>query len=147
MFQASVPKYDEAWMLSDRLFPDRFALARQIRQVSDLGGNIPGRLAGGELRTFPTTDDTSFAEAKARVEKSHSGRCNSRTVRICFISDCPISTSTQPWHTTFCVIVVWSLASATSLGLSDRRRHVRASGRSGALDHPGVPPMVSLGAR
>jgi uncharacterized protein len=41
--------YDEAWMLSDRLFPDMFTLARQIRQVSDSGRNIPGRLAGGEL--------------------------------------------------------------------------------------------------
>jgi uncharacterized protein len=66
MFQASVPvctqilgslsaiidkaathcaekKYDEAWMLSDRLFPDMFTLARQIRQVTEFGRNIPGR--------------------------------------------------------------------------------------------------------
>ena len=70
MFQASVPactqilgsmsaivdkaaahcaekKYDEVWMLNDRLFPDMFTLARQFRQVSDFGRNIPGRLAAG----------------------------------------------------------------------------------------------------
>ena len=47
-----------------------FSLARQIRQCSDFGRNIPGRLAGGELPNFATVDDTSFAEAKARVEKS-----------------------------------------------------------------------------
>jgi uncharacterized protein len=93
MFQASVPvctqilgslsgvldkaaahcaekKYDEAWLLTDRLFPDMFSLARQIRQCSDFGRNIPGRLAGGELPNFAAADDTSFAEAKARVEKS-----------------------------------------------------------------------------
>jgi hypothetical protein len=63
-------KYDEAWMLTDRLFPDMFTLARQIRQCSDFGRNIPGRLAGRELPNFAATDDTSFADAKARVEKS-----------------------------------------------------------------------------
>jgi uncharacterized protein len=93
MFQASVPvctqilgsmsavidkaaahcaekKYDEGWMLSDRLFPDMFTLARQFRQVSDFGRNIPGRLAGATLPDFPATDATTFAEAKARIDKS-----------------------------------------------------------------------------
>jgi hypothetical protein len=93
MFQASVPvctqilgamsgiidkaaahcaekKYDEAWLLTDRLYPDMFPLARQFRQCSDFGRNIPGRLAGGELPSFAATDDTSFAALKARVEKS-----------------------------------------------------------------------------
>src|SRR5262249_28995608 len=45
-------KYDEAALLSDRLFPDMFTLARQFRQVSDFGRNIPGRLAGGALPDF-----------------------------------------------------------------------------------------------
>ena len=93
MFQASVPvctqilgamsgiidkaaahcaekKHDEAWLLTDRLYPDMFPLARQFRQCSDFGRNIPGRLAGGELPSFAATDDTSFAAVKARVEKS-----------------------------------------------------------------------------
>ncbi len=93
MFQASVPvcaqilgsmaavadkaaahcaekKYDEVWFLGDRLFPDMFSLARQFRQVSDFGRNIPGRLAGGALPDFPATDATTFADVKARLEKS-----------------------------------------------------------------------------
>ena len=63
-------KYDEAWMLNDRLFPDMFTLARQFRQVSDFGRNIPGRLAGGALPDFPATDATTFAEVKDRLQKS-----------------------------------------------------------------------------
>ena len=51
-------------------YPDMFSLARQIRQCSDFGRNIPGRLAGGPLLSFAATDDTSFAACKARVEKS-----------------------------------------------------------------------------
>jgi len=93
MFQASVPvctqilgamsgiidkaaahcaekKNDEAWLLTDRLYPDMFPLARQFRQCSDFGRNIPGRLAGGELPSFAATDDTSFSALKARFEKS-----------------------------------------------------------------------------
>ena len=62
-------KYDEAWMLNDRLSPDMFTLARQFRQVSDFGRNIPGRLAGAALPDFPATDATSFAEAKARIDE------------------------------------------------------------------------------
>jgi hypothetical protein len=63
-------KYDEAWMLSDRLFPDMFTLARQFRQVADFGRNIPGRLAGGAMPDFPATDGTTFAEVKDRLAKS-----------------------------------------------------------------------------
>lgn len=63
-------KIDEAALLTDRLYPDMFTLARQIRQATDFGRSTPGRLAGGALPEFPTVDDTSFAEAKARTEKS-----------------------------------------------------------------------------
>jgi hypothetical protein len=63
-------KIEEAALLNDRLFPDMFTLARQIRQATDFGRNTPGRLAGGPMPEFPATDDTSFAAAKARAEKS-----------------------------------------------------------------------------
>jgi uncharacterized protein len=63
-------KYDEAWVLSDRLAPDMFTLARQFRQVGDFGRNIPGRLAGAALPDFPATDAATFAEVKARIDKS-----------------------------------------------------------------------------
>ncbi len=63
-------KYDEAWMLSDRMFPDMFTLGRQIRQATDFGRNTPGRLAGVALPDFAATDDTTFAAAKERAQKS-----------------------------------------------------------------------------
>ncbi len=63
-------KIDEAWLLSDRLAPDMFTLARQIRQATDFGRNTPGRLAGVALPEFAAVDDTSFAAAKERAQKS-----------------------------------------------------------------------------
>ena len=63
-------KIDEAWLLADRLAPDLFTLARQIRQATDFGRNTPGRLAGVALPDFAAVDDTSFAAAKERAQKS-----------------------------------------------------------------------------
>lgn len=63
-------KIEEAALLSDRLYPDMFTLARQIRQATDFGRNTPGRLAGVMPEGFAATDDTSFAMAKERAEKS-----------------------------------------------------------------------------
>jgi len=39
-------KIEEAALLSDRLYPDMFCLAREIRQAADFGRMTPGRLAG-----------------------------------------------------------------------------------------------------
>ncbi len=63
-------KIEESALLTDRLFPDMFTLARQIRQATDFGRNGPGRLAGGPMPDFAATDDTSFADAKTRAEQS-----------------------------------------------------------------------------
>jgi hypothetical protein len=68
--QAAAKKFDEAVLLADRLYPDMFTLARQIRQATDFARNTPGRLADVTLPEFPATDDTSFAAAKERIEKS-----------------------------------------------------------------------------
>src|SRR6185295_1930262 len=61
-------KIDEQVLLQDRLFPDMFSLARQIRQSADFGMNTGGRLAGVTPPATPAVDDTSFAAAKTRVE-------------------------------------------------------------------------------
>jgi hypothetical protein len=63
-------KIEEAALLSDRLYPDMFCLARQIRQSADFGRNAPGRLAGVAGPEFAAVDDASFAQAKKRVEDS-----------------------------------------------------------------------------
>jgi hypothetical protein len=61
-------KIDESALLLDRLYPDMFCLARQIRQAADFGMNTGGRLAGVTPPALPAVDDTSFAAAKTRVE-------------------------------------------------------------------------------
>jgi hypothetical protein len=61
-------KIDEAALLQDRLYPDMFCLAREIRQAADFGMNTPGRLAGVTPPSLAAVDDTSFADAKKRVE-------------------------------------------------------------------------------
>jgi hypothetical protein len=63
-------KIDESALLLDRLYPDMFCLARQIRQAADFGRMTPGRLAGVAGPEFAAVDDTSFAAAKQRVEDS-----------------------------------------------------------------------------
>ncbi|MSP01066.1 MAG: DUF1993 domain-containing protein [Acetobacteraceae bacterium] len=61
-------KIEESALLGDRLYPDMFSLAREIRQAADFGCNTPGRLAGVAGPALPAVDDTSFAAAKTRVE-------------------------------------------------------------------------------
>ncbi len=61
-------KIEEAALLQDRLYPDMFCLAREIRQAADFGMNTPGRLAGVAPPSLPAVDDTSFAAARQRVE-------------------------------------------------------------------------------
>jgi hypothetical protein len=63
-------KIDESALLLDRLYPDMFCLARQIRGASDFGRNTPGRLAGVSGPEFAAVDDTSFAGARKRVDDS-----------------------------------------------------------------------------
>ena len=61
-------KIEESALLQDRLYPDMFCLARQIRQSADFAVNTGGRLAGVTPPAMPAVDDTSFAAAKSRVE-------------------------------------------------------------------------------
>jgi hypothetical protein len=61
-------KIEESALLQDRLYPDMFCLARQIRQSANFGMNTGGRLAGVSPPALPDVDDTSFAAAKGRVE-------------------------------------------------------------------------------
>src|SRR5471030_3364291 len=63
-------KIEESALLLDRLYPDMFCLARQIRQAADFGRTTPGRLAGVAGPDFAAVDDTSFAAAKKRCEDS-----------------------------------------------------------------------------
>ena len=61
-------KIEESVLLQDRLYPDMYCLARQIRQSADFAMNTGGRLAGVAPPALPPADDASFAAAKSRVE-------------------------------------------------------------------------------
>src|ERR1700722_16030170 len=63
-------KIEESALLTDRLYPDMFCLARQIRGAADFGRFTPGRLAGVAGPDFAAVDDPSFAAAKKRVADS-----------------------------------------------------------------------------
>src|SRR3954453_1512924 len=52
-------KIEESALLQDRLHPDMFCLARQIRQSGDFAVNTGGRLAGVTPPAMPAVDDTS----------------------------------------------------------------------------------------
>ena len=66
---AETRKIDPLVLTSARLFPDMFALARQVQIACDTAKGAVGRLAGLE---FPKHEDTetSFAELKARIAKT-----------------------------------------------------------------------------
>jgi uncharacterized protein len=63
-------KIEESALLTDRLFPDMYCLARQFRQATDFGRQTVGRLAGVAGPDFAAVDDTSFAMARKRVVDS-----------------------------------------------------------------------------
>ena len=63
-------KIEESALLQDRLYPDMFSLARQIRQSAHFAMLTGGRLAGVAPPALPDADDTSFAAAKSRVESA-----------------------------------------------------------------------------
>jgi hypothetical protein len=62
-------KIDPSALLSARLYPDMFALTRQVQVVSDGAKGAGARLAGVEAPKFEDTE-ASFAELKTRLEKT-----------------------------------------------------------------------------
>lgn len=62
-------KFDPAVLISARLYPDMFALVRQVQIATDTARSGAARLAGTE---FPAYEDkeTSFPELIARVRNS-----------------------------------------------------------------------------
>jgi uncharacterized protein len=64
---AQARKIDEAVLLDSRLYPDMFALVRQVQIATDTARSGAARLAGVE---FPAYEDkeTTFAELKQRIQ-------------------------------------------------------------------------------
>ena len=62
-------KIDPAVLLSARLYPDMFALTRQVQIATDHAKGAPARLAGVAVPSFEDNDKT-FPELKARIGKT-----------------------------------------------------------------------------
>jgi hypothetical protein len=66
---ATARKIEPAVLLNTRLFPDMFALTRQVQLACDFAKNTTARLAGVEIPKFPD-EEASFAELQARIAKT-----------------------------------------------------------------------------
>lgn len=66
---ATAKKIDPSVLLNSRLFPDMFALTRQVQLTSDFAKGPVARLAGQEPPKWEDKE-TSFAELRARIDKT-----------------------------------------------------------------------------
>lgn len=62
-------KVDPAVMLAMRLYPDMFALTRQVQIAADAAKGAGARLTGTPVPSFPDEEKT-FAELQARIAKT-----------------------------------------------------------------------------
>ncbi len=62
-------KIDPAVLLGARLYPDMFALTRQVLIVCDFAKGTSARLAGIDVPSWPD-NEVSFADVKARIAKT-----------------------------------------------------------------------------
>jgi hypothetical protein len=62
-------KIDPAVLLGSRLFPDMFALARQVQLATDFAKGCAARMSGTELPKYEDTEAT-IDELKARIAKT-----------------------------------------------------------------------------
>ena len=65
---ATAKKWEENTVLNERLFPDMFTLARQVRQASEHAFGA-GRAAGVPVPELPAIDN-SYGEMKVRIDKT-----------------------------------------------------------------------------
>ncbi len=66
---AETKKIDPLVLTSSRLYPDMFALARQVQVACDTAKGAMARLAGVEIPKHEDTEKT-VAELKARIDKT-----------------------------------------------------------------------------
>jgi uncharacterized protein len=66
---AEAKKIEPSVLLNSRLYPDMFALARQVQIACDSAKAAVARLAGVEVPKHEDTEQT-FAELKARIAKT-----------------------------------------------------------------------------
>ena len=66
---ATARKIEPDALLRARLFPDMFALTRQVQIACDFAKSVPARLAGVEVPAYDDTEQT-FAELRGRIART-----------------------------------------------------------------------------
>ena len=66
---AEAKKIDPAVLIASRLYPDMFALARQVQVATDTAKGCAARLAGSEIPKYEDNEAT-FPELLARIKKT-----------------------------------------------------------------------------
>ncbi|MES2686901.1 MAG: DUF1993 domain-containing protein [Pseudomonadota bacterium] len=66
---AAAKKIEPNALLQARLYPDMFALLRQVQIACDFAKGVSARLAGVEVPGFEDKEET-FADLQARIEKT-----------------------------------------------------------------------------
>lgn len=66
---AAAKKIEPNALLQARLYPDMFALLRQVQIACDFAKGVSARLAGAEVPGFEDKEET-FADLQARIEKT-----------------------------------------------------------------------------
>ena len=66
---AEAKKIDPAVLIASRLYPDMFALARQVQTATDTAKGCAARLAGKEIPKYEDNEAT-FPELAARIRKT-----------------------------------------------------------------------------
>ena len=66
---ATARKIDPVVLLQARLYPDMFALLRQVQVACDFAKSVSARLAGVEVPAFEDKEE-NFAELQARIAKT-----------------------------------------------------------------------------
>ncbi len=66
---AKARKIDESVLLGSRLYPDMFALTRQVQIAGDVAKGMCCRLAGVDIPSYEDKEAT-FAELYARIDKT-----------------------------------------------------------------------------
>lgn len=97
---AEAKKIDPAVLLNSRLAPDMFPLTRQVQIACDQLKGCAARLAGVEVPAHPDTE-TSFAELKARIQKTIDYAESLDRAKFDGAEDRPVSMKLGPADITF----------------------------------------------
>lgn len=66
---AAARKIDPVVLLQSRLYPDMFALLRQVQVACDFAKSVSARIAGVDVPSFEDKEE-SFADLQARIAKT-----------------------------------------------------------------------------